>query len=268
MQTAEQFREFAGLNKNSRRHRRMMDELFPGGWEEEDLADQLCLRKTGKHLLEIDIPSVEVHPPEELSAPKVSSSSGNIAQGANPAIQKVTSPDLDLGHDVEARYRRYLEQFQPEAPNDELMLRLLCENEITLQRLNDRRLRLLETNARPVDLKSIVEAITKLSSECRQIQTHLGIDRPSRGTGQDAGDKLMTYIKNAKTVLRRQSVPLFCTNCYRSESQTLNLYGFQVWHLQDEAVNWRLEFECPRCHTKMVYSKENVADLKALAGWV
>jgi len=258
MQTAAQYREFAALNMNTRRLKKEMDGLFPGGWGTEELAEHICFKKTGMHLN--DIPSAEVPSQEVQTAPKVSLPMPETTPEVNPPIQ-------DVRHDVEARYQEYLRYFQPEAPNDSLDLRLLCENELTLQRLNERRLRMLETNARATDLKAIVEAITKLSADCGQIQKRLGIDRPTRGTGQDAGDKLVGYINKAKAVLQRQAVPLFCTNCYRSDAKTLNLYGFMVWHLQDEEVEWGLEFQCPRCHTKMVYSKENLADLKAIVGW-
>jgi hypothetical protein len=263
MQTAAQYREFAALNMNTRRLRQEMDGLFPGGWTVEDLADHLCLKKTGKHLN--DIPSAEVPSQEVQLQQGMSSPIPNQTPPANPAIQEAIP---DLRHDVEARYQEYLRYFQPEAPNDELDLRLLVENELTLQRLNERRLRMLEANARATDLKAIVEAITKLSDDCGRIQKRLGIDRPTRGTGQDAGDKLVGYVNKAKSVLHRQGIPIFCTACYRTDAKTLNLYGFFVWHLQDEAVNWRLEFECPRCHTKMVYTQENLADLKAMAGWL
>ena len=261
MQTAKDFIEFATLNQKTRKYLKEMNQLFPGGWGVEELADLICQRSTGKHLKELEAPS-----PEGQSEPKASLPKVEPTPQAKPAIQGVI-PAGPMGQDIEARYALYLQHFQPETPNDELNLYTLCQHEVTLQRLNDRRLRQLESNARAGDIRAIVDSITKVSEDSARLQKLLGIDRPSRGTGQDAGDKLMDYIKRAKEVLHRQSVPLYCTACYRSDSQVLNLYGYTVWHLQDEDVDWQLTYECPRCHQTMTYNRETVADLKGLIGW-
>jgi hypothetical protein len=251
MDTAEQFIEFAQLNRNTKRIKKEMDEAWAllgmpaGAWEVEDLADHLCFKSTGKHLRELT-PDTPEPTPE-----------------ANPPIPEVIPENMS--QDVQARYQRYVSQFIPETPNDEAGLWQLCQNEVSLERLNERKNHLIETRAKAGDVKAIIESIRSLSAENRAIQVTLGIDRPSRSTGQDAGDKLMEYVKKAKSVLHRQSVPIFCVNCMRSESRTLNLYGFFVWHLQEE--EFRLEFTCPRCGTVLTYTRANIADLKGLAGW-
>lgn len=254
MQTKAQYLEFASLNLHTKRLKAEMDSLFPGGWTVEDLAEHLCLKKTGKHLNELDSPvepkPVEVTPHIEESPPE-----------ANQGIPGVTPKD------IEERYREYLTYFKPDAPNDEHDLRIMVEEELTLRHLHARRLRMLETNARAADLKSIFEAITKVSEDYGRIQKRLGIDRLSRGSGKDAGDKLQDYITNAREVLHRQGIPILCTNCYRSDAKIVNLLGFLVWHFQDEDIEFRFEFTCPRCKTKMAYTKENLKDLKAIAGW-
>lgn len=243
-QTAAQFREFARLNMSSnRRLRAKMDAAFPGGWTEENLADHLCFEKTGMHLSELE--------------------GGPPPQEANPPI-----PGQAANEQVEARYQEYLRYFQPEAPNDVLDLRLLCENELTLERLHERRLRMLEANSRPTDLKAIVEAISVLTASCGSIQKRLGIDRVTRGSGEDAGDKLMTYIERSKAVLQRQAMPILCTSCYNTPAKTLNMLGMLIWHFQDESkVDWKFEFECPRCHARLVYTRANLPELKKLVGW-
>lgn len=243
MKTREEYIRFADANKGRMAYKRHMDALFPNGWGVTDLADWLCRNKTGKGLAELEMTSqMPEFVPEEKSA-----------------VQDVTDP-------VESRLSQYRNIFSADTPNDEMMLRILCQSEVTIENLNLQAERLIEAKRlTSKDLQDVIMMITKLSSECRMIQRDLGIDKPSRGDGQDAGLKLLDYVQQAKKVLHRQGVPIACPTCFHSESKVKNLYGFFVWHLGE--VEWALEFTCPRCKTKTVIRQELVPDLKAVFEW-
>jgi len=245
MKTAQEYLDFAQANMHRMAYKRKMDVLFPNGWGAQDLADWLCRNKTGKGISELE--------------PITSHTPGFIPQ-ANYDVQDVTDT-------VESRLAQYRQIFSADTPNDEMMLRILCQNEVTIEKLNTKADTLIN-NGRITskDLQDVVNMLTKLSTECRLIQKDLGIDKPSRGEGQDAGLKLMDYVQQAKKVLHKQGFPIACPSCFHSEAKIRNLYGFVVWHLQDE-VEWSFTWKCPRCNAKNKFNQDIVPDLRAMFEW-
>jgi len=245
MKTAREYLDFAQANMHRMAYKRKMDALFPNGWGAQELADWLCRSKTGKGLSELEpiTSQMQEFPPQE-----------------NYDVQDVTDA-------VEGRLAQYRQIFSADTPNDEMMLRILCQNEITIEKLNGKADSLINSGRiTSKDLQDVVNMLTKLSAECRLIQKDLGIDKPSRGEGQDAGVKLMDYVQQAKKVLHKQGFPIACPSCFHSEAKIRNLYGFVVWHLEGD-VKWSFVWTCPRCKTKNTFTSEIVADLRDMFEW-
>jgi len=248
----EQIIEFAKLNMHRRDYKRIMDSLYPTGWTYMDLAEYIAMKRHGKNLAEL------------------STSSSDSIQPLPPAVDIITpesSPDIDLNPpEVERRLQEYLSVYEAETPNDVSVLRRLCASDIVLERLNERWINLSTHNGSPTEIKALVESITKISAENRQLQMHLKIDKSSRGEGEDAGKKLMDYIQAAKKIMHQQGFPIICAACAKSESKTVNLYGFIVWHFEQD-VDWSFTFTCPRCKATMTYTKDNAKDVRTIAKW-
>jgi hypothetical protein len=158
----------------------------------------------------------------------------------------------------------YMQHFNPETPNDELMLWELCRNEAELVIAHKQKLDAM-TAGNDAKVKRLNDITTKLSNECRFLQKILGIDRETRTIGQEAGDHLLEIVDQAKSLIHRVGVPLVCMSCARSEAGIVNQYGFVVWHMAE--LDWKFEFECPRCHTKIELNNTSVPEIKRFAGW-
>jgi hypothetical protein len=240
LNTEQEFIAFAQANMSRREYKRKMDSLYPSGWTYMDLADFVCRTKTGHGLKE-----TAEEPAPEVAVVETSSAEDTVSE----------------------RIVQYNRIFSADTPNDKLMLKILAENEATVEKLNRQKDKLIDMGrASSKEFDSVVQLIQKISSECRLIQRDFGIDKPSRGEGRDAGLKLMDYIASARQVLHDQSYPLGCPTCLHSEAKIKNLYGFLVWHLQSD-VEWEFSFKCPRCGNTVTLNKDIGQDMKTLWGW-
>jgi len=222
-----------------------------GNWTVEQLAEYLAMSQEGKGLDELD----KIPPPKpkkgQRDLPKNKSVPAKPRGAASPKIDIATtdySEDESIQEIADKRMAEYLEYFDADTPNDKLGLYELSMNEAELVKLHQRKANVITSGGNINELKKLTDAITATSRECRMLQQTLGIDRSSRGSGENAADNLLEMIQRAKTLLRKTAVPISCAACGEG---VVNVFGYVIFHFDPSDVPWDLTFECPRCGTKI-----------------
>lgn len=190
--------------------------------------------------------------------------------GLDPQPRAMRAPVAPVDESrVQERMAEYLKSYDATTPNDRLMLLTLCRFEVALDSMNQKYLMMTTGSGKPSEIKAMTDAIGKLSAEARNIQVMLGIDKPSRGTEEDSGKKLMDYAHQAKLQLHRQGFPIICESCARSEDKRIFQFGFTVWHFAEnpQVGEWSFSFVCPVCNLPSHIDHTNYKFIKQLAGW-
>lgn len=262
METAEDFREFARINKRRADYKRELDRLYPRGWNIENLADYLCQKHKGMTLSQLEAQERGEEPPP--APPDFGSEPLPMETEAKFKIPEVDSAS------VQARFDKYLQHYEADKPNDRHLLLQLCRYELALEKFTEQYTTILSNpDANPREVTALTNAISKLNKEYLDTQKALGIGKTDRMEQQDAGVKLIDYIRQAKKMLVRQSFPISCPYCCKGEDRIMEQYGILIWHLMfDEDVAWSFQFTCPRCKTVVVVNQDNVQDVKMMFGWV
>lgn len=257
----EEFLSYARANLKKREFRQRMKQANYGDkWDENDLANLLCLDVTGHGL--------EPASPELDKAPEPEPIKEEIPYLPRPFPKRIPdiSPNGEDDEEVERLFEEYVQRYDMPEPNDKFMIRQLCRFQVAMDKANRNYMKLLDTRESQTQLKAAADQLDKLTLRVSTLQRDLGIDKAGRGAEADSGEKLMEYARQARHILHREGFPLLCVNCIRGEDKVFNLFGFCIWHFASDA-DWEFTFTCPRCHQKMTYNNANISDLKRLAGW-
>lgn len=139
---------------------------------------------------------------------------------------------------VKERLESYLETFRDPTPNDLQSLTALCNLEIQMEGIDDRRLTELKLT---VDEEvKLGQLYTKLSTEHRQLQTALGIDRGSRETEVDAAAEWKKLVQGASEKIKEVGIEIRCPHC--KDEMNLN-QGLVLFHFKGSRP-WRWESVC------------------------
>ena len=138
----------------------------------------------------------------------------------------------------------YEKHFENITPNDRRMILQLVEIETQLEQIALKR---ASEKLSAQEMKILGELEIKFSTEYRQIQLALGIDRASRETQIDASVELKRFVSGAKELLDQQSVPIRCPYCTGSNINQ----GFILFHFRQD-VAWKWVQECPKCHQTFI----------------
>lgn len=150
--------------------------------------------------------------------------------------------------DIEQRLRPYLERFEPETPNDMQQLRMMVALELQLEKIGTdlaSRQGYDGTDA----FKEMVDLQRILSTEYRQIQAALGIDRRTRDAeagGSGIKEQVNETIVQAAEFYRRRIVEV--EHC-----------GIKLGHVLAHFDKWEMRIACPRCGETIIKTD---ADMK------
>jgi len=270
--TREQFLDYARANMKKREFRQRMRQANYTRWDENDLANLLCLEATG-HQLDISSPISEKE--EHAKSPDLDLLELEPLTPLPPLPKEEVIPAGDIpgvigaldDQAVELLYKEYVSRYDMPEPNDRFMVLQLCRFQVALDKANRNYLRLLDNEGISQNqLKAAADQLERITMRVISMQKELGIDKVSRGAEADSGEKLQEYARQAKHALHRQGFPIICVNCARGVDKIKSQYGFVVWHFLFDS-DWTFKFACPRCKQEMVYTKENVLDLKRLMSW-
>jgi hypothetical protein len=149
---------------------------------------------------------------------------------------------------ITRRVQEYRSSFVDLTPNDEESILALATIERQLQRIREQ----ITTGERingPADLKTLLDLQNALTSEHRQMQRTLGIDRRTRDDnagGADVVDRVDEAISQAAEFYRQRCVEI--THC-----------GLKLGHILMHFRNWTVEGLCPRCGQKYVFTQDDMA---------
>lgn len=146
----------------------------------------------------------------------------------------------------------YMKVYEVTTPNDIDSLRQLCSLKLAIDDLELAERELLRnlkdtTKSGKVTeayINSIVNARMKYSAEYRQLQTTLGIDRPTRDKAEsDKGgaDYMRQLMQSAADLLKSKSVAIKCPRC--AEEKVILAQGLVLCHFP----GWSWTGTCPRC---------------------
>jgi hypothetical protein len=162
---------------------------------------------------------------------------------------------VDYTDEIEKRYTEYLEQFEPQTPNDENMLRQMVNKEIQLELVQKRMMDgLQEENPRHTVQKAFADIESRLLNDYQKIQTELGISYSKRVKQKDVTEELPRIIKAGAEFLDEHSVKIVCTHCLSEPAEVEINQGYIIFHFSDD-VPWRWESTCPRCNKQVILER-------------
>ncbi len=147
---------------------------------------------------------------------------------------------------VEQRVDQYRAAFSNMTPNDETAIHQLATIEKEMAEIEDtRRMHAKgEIDVSIADLEKLGKLYINYSTEFRNLQKSLGIDRASRETDVDAGNEVRRFVEGSKKFLAEKTIPIRCPHC--DAEHHLNL-GYIYFAFQD-ASPWTFSVEkCPNC---------------------
>ena len=149
---------------------------------------------------------------------------------------------------IEERLAAYLGHFESPAPNDLVLLRQMAAIEIQLDHVQQRWATAVADGDRTA-AKTWAEMLKSMTTEHRNIQQSLGIDRGGRDKTRSQSD-LVSYVQDIirKTAdfVDEHAIKIRCPHCMAAQSKTEIDMGFILFHFRQD-VPWHFEFQCPLC---------------------
>lgn len=158
-------------------------------------------------------------------------------------------------------YQEYLDSFEPETPNDRLLLEELVSLTKQIETIRSRLDEALrDDNATHTQLKGLTDAKAKLLAEFRKIQDELGISYAKRRGDVEAKDEIPRLVDAANDLLTQYAVQIRCPHCL-DETANVNInQGFILFHFKDN-VEWKWSQVCPRCGKAFEIKSDTYLDL-------
>lgn len=150
-------------------------------------------------------------------------------------VKEVADGSDGLEERIEEKIKKYQEAYIAETPNDLIVLRQMATIEIQLEVLGRELLGVSYFDGAS-DFQRLVELQKLLSTEYRQLQASLGIDRRTRD--QAGGGDIREQIED--TITRAGEF-------YRQKMVQVEHCGIKVGHLLMHFDKWELKCVCPRC---------------------
>ena len=133
---------------------------------------------------------------------------------------------------------KYLASYTEVTPNDRASFRQLATIEYQLGRLEEAVL-----SAQLMDIPELTKAQISLTSEHRQLQRTLGMDRRTREEEQGESDvvsRIEGIVEGAQTFYKERIVEVKC-EC-----------GIKIGHILAHFLDWEFRGKCPRCGKEVV----------------
>lgn len=149
--------------------------------------------------------------------------------------------------EIQERLTPYLERFVPETPNDMQQLRMMVALELQLEKIQ-RDLANREGYDGTEGFKEMVDLQRIISTEYRQIQAALGIDRRTRDAeagGSGVREQVEETIAQAAEFYKQRMVEI--VHC-----------GIKIGHLLPHFDKWELRMTCPRCGEIIIKKADEV----------
>lgn len=168
---------------------------------------------------------------------------------ANPA------PSLDISLAeftamVEKREAEHRDDFDEDSITtaDLQQMRAFAELSVLSELANRKAALMVLGDYAPQEIKYVSDAAKSMSAEARQLATSLGIDRKSRVTGQQTELEvyLPTLHAEAKDLLYKRAVAIFCPRCIASNAHVRLDMGMILYHFMYE-LPWSFTAQCPKC---------------------
>ena len=141
--------------------------------------------------------------------------------------------------DIAKRYQGYMEAFENPTPNDKQTMLAMCVNEVQQESVARtlRNTTITITNAD--DVKKLHKVMTDLTTEHRQLQGALGIQRKDRKTHKETALELIkAEIERGRQFMEDKLVTITHEGCNIQEGWVL--YNFQE-------LPYKCQFTCARC---------------------
>jgi hypothetical protein len=137
------------------------------------------------------------------------------------------------------RYKRYAGAFENLTPNDEQTILAMCVNEEQQERLAETLASTKITVGNADEIKKLHKVLTDLTTEHRQLQKALGIQRQDRKSEkQTALDLVRTEIDHAREFMEERLITITHEGCNIQIGWVLNNF---------QELPYRCQFTCPRC---------------------
>jgi hypothetical protein len=142
---------------------------------------------------------------------------------------------------------KYLERYDPETPNDELMLRQMAKIEAQIA-VNDERIDNMLDNPdqfKHTELESAFRNKDRLVKQHQNIQNDLGISKKARAEREDVKKELPRIIQGAQEFLHENATFIYCPHCEEEAAHVKIRLGYIFHFRQDVPFYWCNV--CPRC---------------------
>jgi len=167
----------------------------------------------------------------------------------------------DYTDEIERRYQEYLDQFEPQTPNDEQMLREMVNKEIQLELVRERMLKgLQQENPRHTVQKAFSDIQSRLQADYQKIQNELGISYSKRSTQKDVKEELPRIIHAAAEFLDEHSIQILCPHCRNEPAEVKIHQGYIIFHFRED-VKWEWKSTCPRCRKEFTLGSQQSSTL-------
>ena len=152
-------------------------------------------------------------------------------------IEDITAKKLD----------EYLERYEPETPNDELMLKQMARIEAQITVVDEVIEHMLRNPAeyKHTEQESMFRNKKRLVDQHQSIQKDLGISRKDRESEEDVKKELPRIIDAAQEFLHKNATYIYCPHCAEEPAEVTIRLGYLFHFRQDVPYYWCNQ--CPRC---------------------
>lgn len=171
----------------------------------------------------------------------------------------------DNGNRIEEKMRvildEYLKRYEPETPNDELMLEQMARIEVQIEMVDSAIEDMLRNPAeyKHTEQEAMFRNKKRLVDSHQSIQKELGISRKDRESEEDVKKELPRIIDAAQEFLHRNATFIYCPYCGDESAEVKIRLGYLFHFRQDVPYYWCNQ--CPRCG-KLIELYDNWADGK------